>query len=106
MKIHYGGANPSKIEAALSSLPTLLSLKETNKRPLPFLILGAQSCIYDNPWDRWDVPQVTDLVRPLILRMNSGVKNNVTPVSLGLKCSLRLPAEAMIRRKTVSRSKA
>ena len=37
-----------EIKAAMSSLPALLSLKETNKLRLSFLILGAQSCISDN----------------------------------------------------------
>ena len=131
MRIHYGGAYPQRIEAALSSLPALLFLKEINKRRLPFLNSGSQSCIYDKPesphlgnWSTkirftsqecWNVPRVTDLVEPLIFK--SGVKSNATPTPLGLNCiysgsntkaksSLHLPAEAMIRRKTVSRSKA
>ena len=67
--------------------------------------------------NRWDIPLVTDLVWPLIFsHMNSGVKYKVTPAPLGLNCiycrsntkawsSMRLPAEAMARRKTVFKVK-
>ena len=110
-----------EIEATLSSLPALLSLKGINKQLLHFWVLSHVSLTIPerftglpvNGQDRWNVTQVTDLVRPLIFRLNSGVKSNVTPAPLGLNCiycgsntkawsSLRLPAEAMIRRKTVS----
>ena len=41
IRIHYGGADPREIEAALSFFFTLLSLNGSNKRQLSFLNSGC-----------------------------------------------------------------
>ena len=67
-----------EIEAALSSLPALLSLKGINKRRLPFLNFGCMIVPEYTNWairstkiwlssgNRWNVLWVIDCVMPLI----------------------------------------
>ena len=130
MRIHYGGADPMRYRGCTELVPVIIFF-EWNKQAasaLPYLwVLSHVSMIIPERSD-WAirstnlayqseplefVPQVTDLVRPLILRMNSGVKYNVTSAPLGLNCMncgsntkfTVSPAEAMARRKTVFKAK-
>ena len=127
MRIHYGGAYPLRNQSCTELLTSIVVLKGKKRAasalPLSWVLSHVSMTIPELPslgnWSNNFVLPVRTAGMyhgsltwlDLIFRMNSGVKCNVTPASLGLKCiyyrsntkawsSLCLSTEAMIKRKT------
>ena len=79
------------MKQAASALPQLWVLSHVSVRipERPHWAIWSTK-IWFTSWNRWNVPGVTDLVRPLVFHMNFGVKYNVIPAVK--TCTSTIPA--------------